>query len=361
MVSPQPRTRRNGSGPHAISQPPSTRREIPVIAVLPPCVSLLDLGGPLDVLRRANYEQNAIYFRVRCVGVTRSISSSIGIDLHSIEPLPRSLPDDAIVIVFGHVDQLPSDWGRRIDHETVDQDNATIVRWLQNTIRPTHTLVGICSGALFFGRAGLLDGRSCTTHYADCAALSRFAPKAKVIEDRLFVQDGNIYTSAGVTAGIDLMLYFVSRLVGPACTVAIARHLVVYIRRTGSDPQASPWLEGRNHIHPAVHRVQDAITEDPARPWTRPQLARIAGASGRHLSRIFHQQVGMPLVDYRNRLRVAVARELLLQSELDMENIAERSGFSSTRQLRRAWQRVYLSSPSEARTAASRPTSASAV
>jgi transcriptional regulator GlxA family with amidase domain len=354
------RLRKNGSGPHTTSQPPSATREIPVVAVLPPCVSLLDLGGPLDVLRRANYEQNAIYFRVRCVGVTRSISSSIGIDLHSIEPLPGSLPDDAIVIVFGNVDQLPTDWGRRIDHETVDQDNATIVRWLQNTIRPTHTLVGICSGALFFGRAGLLDGRSCTTHYADCAALSRIAPRAKVLEDRLFVQDGNIYTSAGITAGIDLMLYFVSRLVGPACTVAIARHLVVYIRRTGSDPQASPWLQGRNHIHPAVHRVQDAITEDPARPWTRSQLARVAGASGRHLSRIFHQQVGMPIVDYRNRLRVAVARELLLQSELDMENIAERAGFSSTRQLRRAWSRVYCSSPSEARMAASPEASASA-
>ena len=180
-----------------------------------------------------------------------------------------------------------------------------------------------------------------------------------MLDDRFFVHDANLYTSAGVTAGIDLMLYFISRLVGHACTAAIARYLVVYLRRTGADPQVSPWLDGRNHIHPAVHRVQDAITEDPAKPWTRAQLARLAGASDRHLSRLFHQQVGMPLVDYRNRLRVAVARELLLQSELDMENIAERAGFSSTRQLRRAWQRVYSGSPSEARTGASRTSSAS--
>lgn len=353
------RAHRNGSGPQPISGPLSAKREIPVVAILPPCASLLDLGGPLEVLRRANFEQNEIHFRVSFVGVTRSISTSIGIDLHSVEPLPASLPDDAIVIAFGNVDR-PSDWGRPADHETDDEDKAAIVRWLRKSIRPTHTLVGICSGALFFGSAGLLDGRSCTTHHVDCASLSRIAPRAKVLEDRLFVQDGNIYTSAGVTAGIDLMLYFVSRLVGPACTVAIARHLVVYIRRTGSDPQVSPWLEGRNHIHPALHRVQDAIAEDPARPWTRPQLARIAGASGRHLSRLFQQQVGMPIVDYRNRLRVAVARELLLQSELDIENIAERAGFSSTRQLRRAWQRVYCSSPSEARAAAARTTSASA-
>jgi transcriptional regulator GlxA family with amidase domain len=335
----------------------SPKREIPVVAVLPPCISFLDLGGPIDVLRRANIEQNEIDFRVRFVGVTRSINSAFGIDLHSVEPLPSSLPDDAIVIVFGNVDR-PSGWGRPANRETDAQDKDAIVHWLRNSIRPTHTLIGICSGALFFGLAGLLDGRHCTTHHVDCSDLLRIAPKAKVLEDRLFVQDGNIYTSAGITAGIDLMLYFVSRLVGPACTVAIARHLVVYIRRTGSDPQVSPWLEGRNHLHPAVHRVQDAITEDPTRPWTRTQLARIAGASDRHLSRLFHQQVGMPIVDYRNRLRVAVARELLLQSELDMENIAERAGFASTRQLRRAWHRVYCDSPSEARTTAARLTSA---
>ncbi|HEV2576388.1 MAG TPA: helix-turn-helix domain-containing protein [Acidobacteriaceae bacterium] len=350
---------RNGSGPHAITQLPSARREIQVIAVLPPRVSLLDLGGPLDVLRRANIEQKAVYFRVRCVGVTRSISTSIGLDLHTIEPLPESLPDDAIVMVFGSVDN-PTNWGRPKDHGGDGEDQAVIVRWLENNIRPTHTLVGICSGTLFFGHAGLLDGRSCTTHHADCAGLARIAPKARVLEDRLFVQDGNIYTSAGITAGVDLMLYFVGRLLGPACTVAIARHLVVYIRRTGSDPQVSPWLEGRNHIHPAVHRVQDAIAANPSRAWNRVQLAQIAGASIRHLSRLFHKQVGMSIVDYRNRLRVALAREFLLQSELDMENIAERAGFSSTRQLRRAWQRVYPGSPSEARTAAAELSSASA-
>ena len=341
----------NGSGPETTSTLALARREVPVVVILPPRISLLDLGGPIEVLRRANFEQNALHFNVRYVGVTRSVSSSIGIEVHRVEPLPSSLPKDAIVLIVGSVD-IASEWGRPADYEADAQDEAAIVHWLRTTIRPTHTLVSVCSGALLFGRAGLLDGRRCTTHYVDCPRLTRLAPKAKVLEDRLFVQDDNIYTSAGATAGIDLMLFFVSHLVGPARTAAIARHLVIYLRRTGSDPQFSPWLEGRNHIHPAVHRVQDAIAEDPARRWTRAQLARIAGASGRHLSRLFHQEVGMPIIDYCNRLRVALARELLLQSELDMENIAERAGFSSTRQLRRAWQRVYVGSPSEARTAA---------
>ena len=355
----RPQQLRNGSRPDAIAKAPSARREIPVVVVCPPRLSLLDLGGPLEVLRRANFEQDAIYFRVHYVGATRSVTTSIGMDVHRVEPLPPSLPSDAIVLIIGSVD-IPSDWGRPADCEADAQDEAAIVHWLRKTIRPTHTLVSVCSGALLFGRAGLLDDRRCTTHFLDCPRLSLLAPRAKVLEDRLFVHDDNIFTSAGATAGIDLMLYFVSCIVGPACTAAIARHLVVYLRRTSSDPQASPWLEGRNHIHPAVHRVQDAIAEDPGRPWTRTQLARIAGASDRHLSRLFQQQVGMPIVDYRNRLRVAVARELLLQSQLDMENIAERAGFSSTRQLRRAWQRVYCNSPSEARSAAARTISASA-
>lgn len=329
---------------------PAPKREIPVVVVLPPRTTMLDIAGPVEVLRRANIEQDAINFRVRYVGATRSISTSIGIDLHNVEPLPPILPEDAIVVAVGDVERA-AEWGNRTDYQVDAQDRATIIRWLRNVIRPTHTVIAICSGALLLAGAGLLDGRRCTTHYLDCVRLLREAPTAKLLYDRLYVQDANVYTSAGVTAGIDLMLYFVSGLIGPACTVAIARYLVVYLRRSGSDSQSSPWLEGRNHIHPAVHRVQDAIAADPAQPWTRSQLARVAGASGRHLSRLFREHVGMPIVEYRNRLRVAVARELVLQSDLDMENIAERSGFGSTRQLRRAWHRVYRSSPTEIRTA----------
>ncbi len=114
----------------------------------------------------------------------------------------------------------------------------------------------------------------------------------------------------------------------------------------------SPWLEGRNHIHPAIHRVQDAVAADPARDWTLNALAGVAGASTRHLSRLFNEHVGMSITDYRNRLRVALARELLGHTRLDMEQVAERSGFGSTRQLRRAWRQYHPTSPKEARTAA---------
>jgi transcriptional regulator GlxA family with amidase domain len=172
-----------------------------------------------------------------------------------------------------------------------------------------------------------------------------------VLENRLYVEDRGRYTSAGITSGIDLMLHIVGKLTDHACTAAIARNMVVYLRRSGEEPQLSPWLEGRNHIHPAVHRVQDAITADPSKAWTLGGLARLAGASSRHLTRLFHEHTGMSINDYKNRLRVALAHELLTQTRYDMERVAERAGFGSTRQLRRAWGRVFESSPREARAA----------
>ena len=197
--------------------------------------------------------------------------------------------------------------------------------------------------------AGLLDDHRCTTHHDCCAELAAIAPRAKVIADRLYVIDRQRLTSAGVTTGIDLLLHVVAEHTSQACAAAIARYLVVYLRRSGADPQLSPWIDGRNHIHPAVHRVQDAITKDPARAWASATLARLAGTSGRHLSRLFKQHTGMSLPDYRNRVRVAVAHELLTHTQLDMERVAERAGFGSTRQLRRAWSRWHPTPPSHRR------------
>jgi transcriptional regulator GlxA family with amidase domain len=196
-----------------------------------------------------------------------------------------------------------------------------------------------------------LDGRACTTHHSDCAKLLSLAPKAKVLENRIFVEDGHFYSSAGVTAGIDLMLHLISQITNHRCSAEVARYLVVYIRRSGADPQLSPWLEGRNHIHPAVHRVQDAIASDPARNWTLTALAKIAGASPRHLSRLFHECAAMNIPDYRNRLRISLARDLLAQTQLDMEKVAERAGFASSRQMRRVWGRLHTTSPRQAREA----------
>ena len=324
-------------------------RRIPVWVIVPQRALLLDIAGPIEVLRRAGIEQSEIAFDVRYAGTARTVTSSIGLALSGIDALPASIGDDAMIVVPGTADAIA--FADDISPAAVARDEQALVRWLKQRVGPAHTLVSICSGALLAARAGLLDGRDCTTHFTCCAALAALAPRARVLENRLYVVDGNRCSSAGVTAGTDLMLQLVSQMTSPAVALSVARHLVVYLRRSGADPQLSPWLEGRNHIHPAVHRAQDAISANPSRPWTLGALARVANTSPRHLSRLFNEHAGMGLPDYINRLRVSLARELLGQTRLDMERVAERSGFASARQLRRAWRRSYATPPHTARAA----------
>jgi transcriptional regulator GlxA family with amidase domain len=326
----------------------SEREVVQVFAALTQPTLLLDVAGPMEVLRLANLYQEAVRFEVRYVGPLSSVMTSVGIALTGIEGLPAELPDHAMVVLFGDVEHVMTPEGWPAPRRDTRGD-AEIVAWLKRVVRPEHTVVSICAGALLAARAGLLDGYLCTTHYLDCEDLARMAPGARVVENRLFVEDRNRLTSAGVTAGIDLMLHIMSQRVGHQVAAAIARYLVVYLRRSGAEPQISPWLEGRNHVHPAVHKVQDAITKNPADQWQLGELARVAGASSRHLTRLFREYAGMSVTEYRNHLRVALARQLLSQTEMDMEQVAEKAGFGSARQLRRAWSRVYEGAPREAR------------
>jgi len=326
-------------------------RRIPVFVVVPPRLLLLDIAGPLEVLRQANRVQSLVRFEVRYIGPTSSLQTSIGITLAAIEPLPQELAPQSWVVLAGDVEHVMLCGGAPSPGKSAADEAAerAIVTWLKTTVHPGHKLISICTGALIAARAGLLDGYSCTTHYLSYDELARIAPRARILENRLYVEDGERYSSAGITAGIDLMLHLVHQSTDQSCAVAVAQYLVVYLRRSGSDPQLSPWLEGRNHIHPVVHRVQDAIAADLTKCWSLSALARIAGASDRHLSRLFHEHVGMSIPEYRNRLRVACAQELLRETRFDMERVAEQSGFGSTRQLRRAWQRIHKTPPREAR------------
>ncbi|MDR3437476.1 helix-turn-helix domain-containing protein [Telmatospirillum sp.] len=320
---------------------------VPVVVVLPPRTLLLDVAGPIEVLRKTNLLQNRLRFTVTYVAAAETVASSIGLPLTGIAPLPDCLPDDAFIIVAGATDEVMGSNDRSPAED--EADAMATVDWLRRTVRPCHLIVSICSGALLAARAGLLDGRECTTHHGCVAELARLAPSARILENRLYVEDGRCLTSAGITAGIDLMLHTVAQMVGPAVAVAVARYLVVYLRRGGADPQLSPWLEGRNHIHPAIHRVQDAIIAEPTRDWPLKDLARIACLSPRHLSRLFNDQAEVSIPDYINRVRIALAHDLIERTSLDMEQVAERAGFSSPRQLRRVWGGFHDRPPSALR------------
>lgn len=321
-------------------------RSVTVYVLVPPNVLLLDIAGPIEVLRKANQLQSRVHFGIRYIGPEAVCGSSVGLALTGLLPLPERLSDGAMVILPGHVEPAFGDVSHQGPSADADQQ---IISWLSRTIRPGIRLISICSGAILAGRAGLLDGYECTTHHGSIADLIRVAPKARVRENRLFVEDRERLTSAGITTGIDLMLHLVAQMAGYETALAVARYLVVYLRRSAEDPQLSPWLEGRNHVHPVIHRAQDAVTRDPAREWSVEALADLAGASPRNLSRLFNEHTGLSVTDYVNRMRIALARDLLSSTRLGMEALAERTGFSSSRQLRRAWSRYHDASPREFR------------
>lgn len=343
----------------------------PVYLLVMPDALLLDVAAPAEALRMANLQQDAVQFTLHYVGTQPSVATSIGLQLSPLTVLPDAVPDDAWLVVTGTVEKpLPlatvpgngTTAAQRAQQlapksESEDDPETLAVAWLRRVVRPTHRLVCICTGALLAARAGLLDGRVCTTHHGSCDELRSLAPGARVADNRLYVQDGNVWTSAGVTTGLDLMLTLIAEVTSPLCAAAVARLMVVYSRRAGADPQLSPWLEGRNHLHPALHRVQDAIAADPARDWTLAAMADIASTSERQITRLFREHSGIAPIDYLHRLRIALVREMLGNSQLDLERIAERAGFGSARHMRRVWHKFDAVPPSQAR----RPSRAAAL
>lgn len=293
-----------------------------------PGVMALDVTGPAETLRLAGDR-----FALRYIGPEESVLSSTQMTIAGIEPLPASLPPDSLLVVPGVYDS--SVW-----FSTPQAEIAR--RWLQRQqplLRARQiTLICVCSGALLAAQAGLLDGVQCTTHHEVLTRLKAAAPAALVKENRVFVDDDNIWTSAGITAGIDLSLHLINRLCGAQAALEVAREMVVWFRRSGDDPQLSPWLRYRNHLHPAIHRAQDAMIAHPEHAWSLEDLAARVHVSGRHLARLFRQHLGVSVREYHEQLRLGIARQRQQQGE-GAEKAALAAGFSSARQLRRARDR----------------------
>lgn len=321
-------------------------RRIKFLVVLPPRLLLLDLAGPLEVLRVANNMQDTILFEVSYVAPAPTIGCSIGLGLTGALPLPDMVEEDVSIMLLGRASRGFTPWPNPAEDLAAEQRLTT---WLRRTVKPSHRLIMVCDGALLAAKAGLLAGYTCTTHHDSCEKLAALAPLAKVLTNRLFVDDRTRLSSAGVTAGIDLMLYLVAGWCGPPIAVKVARLLVVYIRRGAHDPQLSPWLEGRNHLHPVVHRAQDEIAANPAYDWSLDALGRRAGASARNLSRLFRAHTGLTITTAINQARLTLAQTLLAQTDLNIELVAERAGFASARHMRRVWETYSSQTPTQFR------------
>ncbi|MBI5717789.1 MAG: helix-turn-helix domain-containing protein [Burkholderiales bacterium] len=310
---------------------------IDIVFVVLPDTLLLDLAGPAETFRIANQQLTrrgrSPAFRLRYAGPQPEAATSVGATLAAIEPLPLTFEHPSWIVLLGQPSGRESALRRPLPRAWSDTR-----RWLADRVAPQLgdglRLVTVCAGALLAADAGLLAGRACTTHHEMLARLGEIAPAAQVQANRVFVVDGPVATSAGITAGIDLALALVAQTCGDALASAVAQTMVVFQRRGPDDPELSPLLAGRSHLHPAVHRVQDAVCERPAGAWSLPALAAVAHVSTRHLARLFREHVGRSPREYVQSVRIALAERALREGQPTKRAIAA-AGIGGDRQWRR--------------------------
>lgn len=303
-----------------------------VVFLLLPRVHLLDLSGPAQVFHEAN--GFGAEYRIRFCSPEPRVLTAQGLWLADLEPLPGIGPRD-LVLVPG------------IESTALDRLEHVPSQWLRDAHRSGARICSICSAAHVLAHAGLLDGRQCTTHWKVADRLQTVYPRTRVVKDRLFVRDGNLITSAGVAAGIDMALSLLEEFHGPLLVGKVARELVVYLRRNGNADQSSVFLAYRTHLHPGIHHVQDWLIAHPEEKPTIERLAGIAGMSPRNLTRVFRQATGVTLKEFANRLKLEIAGNLFHDPHLTLEAVASRCGFQDPRQLRRLWKRNFGTTPSD--------------
>ena len=308
---------------------------IDVLFLLLPGSLILDWAGPAEALRIANglmrEQGKAVPFTLRFCAPRPESVTSVGVHLAGLEALPASLaPHASWVVLVGQA-------GKQIGVDSTD--TRVLLDWLR-PLQPAPgrlELVTICAGAVLAAHAGLLAGRRATTHHHHLDELQRVAPACEVVRNRVFVEGSPVYSSAGVTTGIDLILHRIDAICGPALAAQVAQTMVVALRRGPHDPELSPFLAYRNHVHPALHRVQDAVSQSPQADWSVPGMAAVAHTSPRHLTRLFLEYAQIAPLQYLRRIRLAVAQTALASGD-SVTKAAAQAGFSSDTQLRRAWQ-----------------------
>ncbi|MEW2166491.1 DJ-1/PfpI family protein [Streptomyces sp. NPDC007084] len=294
-----------------------------IVFFLVPGVHLLDLAGPAQAFSTAADFGHP--YTLHYVAEQPQVPTAQGLPLVARLDWPELGPEDLIVV---------PGW-RAVDLADGPAIGETTLRVLREHHAGGGTVASVCAGADALGRAGLLDGRRCTTHHDVQEAFARRYPRAVVVRDVLYTADDRVVTSAGIASGIDLALHLVATRHGPAVAAQVARDMVVYSRRNGHEPQASAMLRYRSHLDDTVHRAQDLVDARFDQTLPLPDLAAAVGVSERTLTRLFTRATGgLTPLRYQQALRLERA-EHLIGHGLTVDAAARAVGFEDARMLRR--------------------------
>jgi transcriptional regulator GlxA family with amidase domain len=302
-------------------------------------VQMLDVVGPAEVLAGATriLGDGLGYRLVVASPDGRPVSSGSGLRLGADASLPAiELPVDTLLVAGG--------WG---SEQAVQAPE--LVNGIRRLAAGARRVCSVCSGAFVLAAAGLLHGRTVTTHWSACTELARRHPEVTVEPDRIFVRDGNVFTSAGVTAGMDLALALVEADHGPEVARTVARWMVLFMQRPGGQSQFSERLNLSVTAESPLRALLDLIVAEPAGDHRVSRLAERAALSERHLARLFLEQAGTTPARFVERARVEVARAILERTSMPTGAVSLRAGFGSQETMRRAFLRVLGVAPSNYR------------
>ncbi|RYE52936.1 MAG: helix-turn-helix domain-containing protein, partial [Sphingobacteriales bacterium] len=294
--------------------------------IIPPYVEMLDLAGPVQVFTEARFYGFEV--ELEFYSYQEETVSTSGLAFSKVMNYKEAkLKEGDYLFMPGMGFEYVSSVEFRRERE--------FFKWIHECAANKVFICSICNGAFALGEAGLLKDTECTTHWRRIDELQSRFPNAKVITDILFKKSNNVYTSAGISAGIDLALAILEELKGALFTHKVARGLVVYHRRNHNHTQQSIYLDYRNHINPKIHEVQDYLIDHLSEENSVEDLASHVSMSPRNLSRVFKEKTGSTILEYLTLLRIEYAKTMLNNPEFTIEYIASKCGFKTARQLQR--------------------------
>lgn len=303
------------------------------VFVVPSEVHLLDISGPIQVFFEASDYGAPITLRHVSMQPDESlVRSSSGLYFAQLEGFEHlELEANDIIFIPGfeaHILLAPSFF----------KTYRPFLEWLTRQYERGATICSICTGAFVLAEAGLLRGKICTTHWKYLEDMGSRYPNAKVVRNRLFVESDRLYSSAGVSSGIDLALYILEQRFNSQFSIDIAREIVIYFRRGELDPQLSIFLQYRNHMEDRIHYIQDWMGKHLDKKITLESLSELVNTSARNLSRLFKRSTGITIGQYHEKLRVERAVQLLSE-QTKVEAVTQAIGLRSPNQLRHLLKR----------------------
>jgi transcriptional regulator GlxA family with amidase domain len=308
-------------------------KPIKIVFLLFPKTHLLDLAGPAQVFYEANQINGQQRFQIFFASADGSVCSEQGPGFTNM-----TRPDD-LVLEKGDFVCVPGFDFLSFTKAELDAAIDKQKTWLWQQRKKGVYIGSICSGALALARLGLLDHVQCTTHWKCLPYAQTHFPKARFLDNRLYVFDKDIFTSAGMTAGIDMALGLVDKWSSPLLAAKVAQEMVINVRRAETKDQQNTFLDFDNHFNAEVYRAQEILANRLDVRFTVSDLAKMMNLSERHLARLFKHHTGETIQAYRNRLRLQHGEQLLLNTEMFVKEIAVACGYESSRQFIRLWKK----------------------